>query len=74
MLIFTFLYLLIKGQEVQDFLYLHNKPPPPPVVIKSFYEQRLENKQIYERQQEQEVYEHVCDEKKKIEDQLVCFK
>ncbi len=52
-------------QEVQDFLYQHNKPP---TITKSFYDQRLENRLIIEKEQEKEV---VCDEKRKIEDQLV---
>lgn len=38
-------------QEIQEYLYAHNKPPPP---SKSFFDQRLENQlQNQERQQTQ---------------------
>lgn len=49
-------------QEVQEFLYINNKPP-----AKSFYEQHLENRLNLEKQQLEIVY----DEKKKFQDQLV---
>lgn len=51
-------------QDVEEFLYLHNKPP-----AKSFYEQRLENKLNLEKQELE--YSYYNDEKRKFEDQLI---
>ena len=50
-------------QEVEVFLYEHNKPPP-----KSFYDQRLEN----QLNQEMEQIEKSFDEKKNCDEDLVC--
>lgn len=49
-------------QEVEEFLYEHNKPP-----AKSFYEQRLEN----QLNQEMEQIEKSFDEKKNCDKDLV---
>jgi hypothetical protein len=46
-------------QEIQDFLYHHNKPP---AITKSFYEQRVESNQIQEIR---------CNKQTEIEAQLV---
>ena len=49
-------------QEIQEFLYLNNKPP-----AKSFYDQRLENKINLEKEQ----LDIEFDEKRKFEEQMV---
>jgi hypothetical protein len=60
--------LKISGQDIQEFLYLNNKPnKSPPKETKSFYDQRLENKLNFEKEQ----LEIEFDEKKKFEEQLV---
>ena len=55
-------------QDIQDFLYLHNKPP-----AKSFHEQMLDNKRLNEEvaDQQQFYFMNDFDDKRKIEDKLV---
>jgi translation initiation factor 2-alpha kinase 4 len=56
-------------QEIQEFLYEHNKPPP-----KSFYDQMLDNKKKQEFYNEQQQQLDAClfdIERKKFEEEHV---
>jgi hypothetical protein len=50
-------------QEVQNYLYLNNKPP-----AKSFYDQRLENQMNFERE---DIENELFDDNKKCDENVV---